>query len=218
MKQVLLTLCFFLPVLLSAQFGVTGAYSINQLTESGGGELPADFGFSVDNGYEAQLHYWFRLPKRRIEFQPTLYFSSADANGFVPVNRFREIGFQFETNVYIFDLAEDCDCPTFGKQGPQIQKGFFLQLSPGIASRGLTYPDGETDQSITFVYGAGLGLDIGITNLLTVTPIATFRTGQGPFGDRVITTEDGSTFETDTGLTAFQLGVQVAFRLDYKRY
>ncbi|MEM1221080.1 MAG: hypothetical protein AAGH79_19320, partial [Bacteroidota bacterium] len=161
-----LSLCF--SGLLSAQFGVATFANFQS----------NDWTFPVDDnspsllneiGGEVAVHYWFRLPKKRVEFQPTLYFGSTSGNGFD--GGMKEFGFQFKTNIYLFDFGTDCNCPTFGKQGPSLQKGFFVQLSPGYAIYDLEIPTANLENTSGFTFGGGVGIDFGLSNLLTITPI-----------------------------------------------
>ena len=217
MRILLLTLSLFTALSLSAQFGGYGAYNLNEIRYDANtlGE-PTDF--QLDNGYEVGLHYWFRLPKQRVEFYPTVYAATAAAN--ITGARQWEYGFQLRTNLYLFDFAEDCDCPTFGKQGPALEKGFFLQLAPGYA---LYRPDGGRigllEKSSGFTFGGGVGLDIGVTNLLTVTPFAGVRYGTGGIVDFETTDVNGQVTDGLRGrLTTVHLGLSATFRLDHKRY
>ncbi|MBI1223903.1 MAG: hypothetical protein GC192_01585 [Bacteroidetes bacterium] len=131
-------------------------------------------------GWQAGVDYWFRLKKRRIEFTPELSFSRFKKefeNGQLDHSI---IGFHFNTDVYIFDLASDCNCPTFSKDGNFFSKGFFLELSPGVilARNHLQLRNDikQTDEELTediFALGGsvGAGLDIGVSDLFTITPL-----------------------------------------------
>jgi hypothetical protein len=168
--------------------------------------------FDNDRGAEVALHYWFRLPKRRIEFQPTVYA----ATGIGDLDH-TELGLQFKTNIYLFDLDTDCDCPTFGKQGPRLDKGFFLQIAPGVATHHYDYE--WHDRTVNFNLAAAVGIDFGISNLLTITPVAGLRY---TFGDVVGIeyTDDLGTPLDDVSrrLLTYQVGMQATFRLDKRRY
>lgn len=204
---------------LSAQFGVSGYYNMNSNTDRAFADLTAGFDpFEVENGYEAAVHYWFRLKNKRVEFLPTAYFAFAETPA--TDSDFNEIGFQFKTNVYVFDFGGDCDCPTFGKQGPALEKGFFLQLSPGVA-RYTFGPDASinTESRTSFTLGGGIGLDIGVSNLLTITPFAGVRYGLNSNSEVQFTDVNGQpTGVGQANLLTTQLGLTVTFRLDKKRY
>ncbi len=195
----------------SAQFGVSSFVNFNRyLTKTV--PVAADVGLETYTGSELALNYWFRLPKRRIEFQPTVYYA-----GTFEQEGANELGVQVKTNIYLFDLGTDCDCPTFGKQGPQLQKGFFLQLSPGIASYAPAVP--ESDRKTSLTLGAGVGIDFGLSNLVTLTPIASLRYLTGKVLEVPYIDENNVTVGTsELRLLTYQLGLQATFRLDKKRY
>jgi hypothetical protein len=197
-----------------AQFGVASFYNLDQSVWTSPG-LSSDN--LVGDGVEVAAHYWFRLPQKRVEFQPTFYYTSA--NTLFEGGQFGEYGFQFKTNIYIFDFGTDCNCPTFGKQGPQLQKGFFLQISPGYAFyRWDSGPGFEVENTSGFSLGGGLGIDFGISNLLTITPLASARYGTQVFADVSATDVNGTPQEGSPRLLSYQLGLQATFRLDKRRY
>jgi hypothetical protein len=153
-----------------------------------------------------------------VEFMPTLYYGFAKFS-LDNTRGLHEAGFQLKTNIYLFDFGGDCDCPTFGKQGPQLQKGFFLQLSPGYAFYHAEGIFGQAQNNTGFTLGAGMGLDIGLSNLLTLTPIVAVRRGFSTYSK--IETSDVVGFDMgtdDTGLTTFQAGIQLSFRFDHQKY
>lgn len=137
------------------------------------------------SGYHIGVDYWFRLKNVRVEFFPELNFAQFSADSDINSTRANEnfknqlLGFNFNTNFYILNFKGDCDCPTFSKQDPITNKGLFVQLSPGLAYtiNEYTYTDPladvafESNKSFAFNIGLGLGLDIGISDLITLTPI-----------------------------------------------
>ncbi len=127
------------------------------------------------SGAQIGLTYWFRLKNRRIEFAPEL-----SAVKFKSV--FEEVQFQhnqfsffFNTDFYIFDLKSDCNCPTWSKEGNMFSKGFFIELAPGISAFHNKYTSsmGENKDGDEFTFGGalGVGLDLGVTDLFTITPV-----------------------------------------------
>ncbi|MBB4078209.1 hypothetical protein GGR28_000810 [Lewinella aquimaris] len=205
----------FLPTVVGtagAQVGLTGFHNFNDANTTIG-DQSSDLGY--ENGQDLALNYWFRLPKKRVEFLPTVYGSTT--RGEV---KWSEFGFQFRTNVYPFDFGTDCDCPTFGKQGPQLQKGLFLQLSPGVAYHRLG-EDGNREalDKVAFTLGGGIGIDFGVSNLLTLTPILAVRHTLTDFADVNAANDDQTGLvESRARLTTLQLGLQATFRFDKKRY
>lgn len=216
MRYLILSLLVATVSSLSAQFGVQTTANFNSIR----GEIPGSEEFSpyeFATGYEVALHYWFRLPKRRIEFQPTVFYATADTE---TASRFSEYGVQLKTNIYLFDLAEECDCPTFGKQGPKLQKGFFLQLAPGYSRYGFDLALATDENDGGFNLGVALGLDIGVSNFLTLTPIAGMRYGFSNIGPELeVTDVTGQPLGIyEPKLSTFQVGLQATFRLDKRRY
>lgn len=203
---------------LYAQLGVQSTANFNSASSQfvpGMGVVP---GQEFDMGNEIAINYWFRLPKQRVEFLPTVYASTAKFSNFD--SRLNEYGAQLKVNIYPFDFLGDCDCPTFGKQGPQLQKGFFLQLHGGYAVYDL-YSPGLLDfeEGRGFTYGGGLGLDIGLSNLVTLTPMAGVRFGASPYQKFIYTDVNGEIAgEGQSKLTTLQAGLQVSFRFDHKKY
>lgn len=212
----LLTLVFLLvSAHASAQLAVKASANFPQ-TRWSGVEGPAEDSFDWEVGNEFALGYWFRLKNKRIEFIPTVYYAGTSAGEL----DLQELGAAFNVNIYPFDFGGDCDCPTFGKQGPKLEKGFFIQLTPGYARYQLESPVADFESSGGFTFGAGVGLDIGVTNFLTISPIASVRLGTGSFaGDFGITDVNGQPIGTASPkLTTIQLGLRALFRFDHKRY
>lgn len=209
---------------LIAQLGVQFNTNLHQIRYNGN-VLSAEFDDDNQLGSELALSYWFRLPNHRVEFIPTIYagFSPELANS----QNIIEFGTEMKTNIYPFDFNEDCDCPTFGKQGTQLQKGLFIQLTLGYANyrkpeslellgslAGVTYEETLTSG---FTFGGGVGLDFGVTNLITVTPMIGVRRGTVSITDPATT--DSLPFEpSEIKITTWQAGVRALFRLDYKNF
>jgi len=170
---------------LFGQFGINGSYRWNQAAdwvEQGPDgqdrlELLAD-------GYSVGIDYWFRLKNLRVEFLPELNyarFHQSFSDG--RESTVQSLSLFFNTNFYLFDLLNDCDCPTFSKQDDTFRKGFFVQVSPGFSYLMLA---GQTidqeaqslafeNNDLAFSIGAAIGLDVGLSDLLTITPLAGLR-------------------------------------------
>ncbi len=171
----------FLSTQLSAQFGLNGRYVIND-ADNWIVEQPdsRENLHLLENGYAVGIDYWFRFKDLRIEFLPELNYSSYEST-LAPLNistKAQMYGLLFNTNIYFLDMSGDCFCPTFYQEGPTLQKGLHLQISPG-----LHYFDGTvttasaaaTSTALTYSIGAGLGFDLGLSKNLTITPIAGVR-------------------------------------------
>ena len=141
-------------------------------------------------GPEIALHYWLRLKDHRIEFFPELIYSSYRQNEFRFVRDFtfdhQRFSLGIPVRVYPFDLSSDCDCPTFSKQNDWFEKGFFVMLEPMLhyeRSSNIGYreedwpgiPDVVGVWDPAFGLGIGAGLDIGVSDLVTITPSVQYR-------------------------------------------
>ena len=227
-------LCGLFATTLTAQFGVTALYQSSQ--DKFTSPLTPE-GSILRNGYEIAADYWFRLPTKRIEFMPTIsvgrydnkaniYFSDVITQEPVFLEtQATEIGFQFKTNFYIFDFAADCDCPTWGKQGPALHKGFFIQLAPGVShfliNSDLNGGEHATKSNKTFFnLGIGAGIDFGISNLLTITPLVSYRYGinQGDYNELFAQFPIATPEVIDGRISALQAGIRIGIRLDKRRY
>lgn len=212
----LLYFLVFAPRTGEAQVGLSGSYNLPNLSWKGGLEGSEA---ELDGGYEIGLNYWFRLPKKRVEFLPRVYYGRTSFAGDLP--DFTTVGIEMGVQVYPFDFGEDCDCPTFGKQGPKLEKGFYLSLTPGVAN----YSDLEglvfvTEASRTVgTLGVGAGLDLGITNLITLTPYVNYRWGGRLTDDIQLTDENGQSLGiANATLFSWQFGLRVGVRFDAGRY
>lgn len=218
---------------LSAQFGLSASY---RSTQDQFLATPSDQSNALENGYEIGLDYWFRLPQKRIEFLPTLTYGNYKDVVLTYGNRgiagssaigmdINEFGFQFRTNVYLFDLGTDCDCPTWGKQGPAFHKGFFLQLAPGVSHfrSSVTvneegFPLEESSGQTLFNLGIGAGIDFGISNLVTLTPQITYRHYFADFGPAGSTPFKAENAKDNANISNLLFGLRVGVRLDKRRY
>ncbi len=168
------------------------------------------------SGWDVGLDYWFRLKKRRIEFMPEVSFASYKHDFSNGESRLKQFGLHFNTAIYVFDLASDCNCPTFSKDGNLIGKGFFVELSPGVSyfsneiigesTIGAYYPR----KVIALGGSIGAGLDLGFSDLFTVTPIARFFFY--PSVQNLDDLQPAQTVETDVK----QVFVGLRFRLHFK--
>lgn len=183
--------------------------------------LPNMYGFSLD--------YWFRIKKYRIEFLPELSYSTGDKGGLLFDDgqsgqlKWQELGFTLNTNIYLFDLLGDCNCPTFDKQNTLFKKGFYVQISPGV-----TFAQGNINASNNNVnktnilpsLSFGAGLDIGVSKLITITPwIRYFESFLADWLSLEVYQDlPGANHELyKTNINGFLFGIRLGYRLDYKK-
>ncbi|MEP6795227.1 MAG: hypothetical protein ABJB16_12930 [Saprospiraceae bacterium] len=167
-----LLLIFCLPCLCSSQVGlnVKGLFGRSKTLDS--------VNISQD-GLHASIEYNFRLKQKRIEFRPGLGYRFT-LGGAEHEAKIRSIDFDMNTAVYPFDFPGDCHCPTFSKSGKLFKKGFFIELNPGVGLQSLTRQRGDpdhppkelsTDSHIQWKIGGSVGLDIGLSDAFTLTPL-----------------------------------------------
>lgn len=188
-----------------AQIGLRTSYDNLSLMDLS----PSADGVSVDPAYTVGVDYWFRWKKRRVEFMPELGFSSGSytANGLD--HTLTGINARLNVHIYPMDLAEDCDCPTFSKDGGLIKKGFFFHVGPGVSYLTVSEND-NTESAITPMARIGAGLDIGLNEFVTITPLVGYNLlwSSGLENDVISTPESFS---------KLQLGLRTFFVIPVRR-
>ena len=130
------------------------------------------------------------------------------------------------------DFEGDCDCPTFSNQSTLIKKGFYFELSPGVGYYTTHYdsslptvsnPEGETStatvDAFSYKIGVAVGLDIGLSNLLTINPYAMYNYHFGREYD-IPVGKLSTLIESNSGniMSQLELGLRFAIRFDAKNY
>jgi hypothetical protein len=164
-----------------AQLGVNASYRFNNAREwnllnpANGSvtELPSDnVAFGID--------YAIRFKGLRLEIVPEANYARYQVNetDFGQLNQQTFSGF-LNFNLYLLDLKGDCDCPTFRKSGNVVAKGLYLTLSPGftVFEGKIEMLNGTRLSSRTYApsLAAGFGVDLGLSEKLTITPFGGFR-------------------------------------------
>lgn len=221
-RSFVLAILLFAVVDASAQFGVRAKYNMNSFSEWDNylENLSGDVDKVFPTNIELGLDYWFRLKNYRIEFMPEVAMGLKTSSSY-PTNtstaNFSYFAFNLNTHIYLFDLEGDCDCPTFSKQGPSLNKGFFFSLSPGLVYSNKDVPEGNFNSNqINFRIGLGIGYDLGISDLFTITPMISYHLTPG-------LTYDGLTYIypplpsnfPSTSLKQIQFQLRFGFRPDY---
>ena len=231
MRYVIIFLLLLTADSLSAQFGVRlrAQYNDfndwNQVTRN----VPNSPGIDLfQYSYELGIDYWFRLKNVRVEFYPELsalissssYSSNLDT-GLPQSYKLKSAGLGINTHIYFLDMANDCQCPTFSKQNPFFKRGLFLLVGVKeyIQKKQTNYATAlHNHTDLTTQITLGLGLDIGINDLFTITPFfagayypSTSWSGINANHNIVhIVPPDESTSNL-----AFQVGLRIGFRPDY---
>lgn len=212
---------------LSAQFGINGGYRLNNAEQwkLAWFSKPSDEQLVLGNGPALGIDYWFRLKNLRIEFLPELNGGkyTAALPALQAESDITQLSFFFNTQFYFMDIKGDCDCPTFSKKGPPLSKGVFFQVSPGISYWLLDYtlPEGKTidAKSFAFSIGAGIGLDIGLSDLLTLSPVVGLRytpsVNWEGLRDANNGIEEWEIGDEKSGILQTHLGLRIGLRLDH---
>lgn len=215
---------FLMQMTSQAQFGVRVKYNN---TGFGTWDTPFNDTYSTDgemfkNGYEAGIDYWMRLKKKRIEFMPEIAYArhqTTYTSGDISQLTLTDFNFNIHTHIYALDLGDDCNCPTFSKQGNTIDKGLFVHFTPGLSyhniSGQMSDQSNETPQmpsGLSFRVGIGLGLDIGVSDLWTISPIVSYYFRTPMTWEKLNETDD-----VDATASILQLSLRLGFRPDYKR-
>lgn len=132
-------------------------------------------------GVQVGCQYWFRLKRQRVEFIPGFHIA-ADLGTQSEFHNYGITNVQgivaFPVLIYPFSFKDDCNCPTFKKQGNVINKGLHLIIhtSATFNKRNVEHDSVSTNTS-AFVpsIGIGAGLDLGISRILTLTPFIIYQ-------------------------------------------
>jgi len=212
----------------SAQFGIRAQYGLSDATNWE--QLVQQTRQFTDtrffgSGYTIGVDYWLRLPQNRIEFYPEIRYSRYKTSAQlialsqdIEVNS-SSLGLVLNTHFYFLDFFGDCDCPTFSKRGGLVKKGFFLSLHPGVYyhKKSSDFALGQLD-SVSPQIGIGAGLDIGVSNLITVSPTIQYSFGFNDTLDgaaALISVPEFQNLESAT-FRQFLFGLRVGLRPDYK--
>ncbi len=222
-----------------SQFSLTYNYNINDskwtyLNENQGNILEE----AHDVSHEIGLSYWFKLKEKRVEFHPGFSYSrSSDiqenvADGSNYNYQWSSYFIQMPIHLYPLDFEGDCNCPTFSKEGGFFKKGFFVYVNPAVGyhqfdskldyySFSNIFAAESKNTGINTRISAGLGLDIGIGDLLTITPSIGFAYATplawelidviGESFDELQPTENTASY------TQWMPGIRLTFRPDYLR-
>lgn len=190
MRKFLLFCLLLLTTLAQAQVGIRAGYGKTSFDKWEGFAyrlIDVNQASFLNSGMNFGVDYWFRLKKRRIEFMPELgytQFSTTTVDGIK--YSLSSINTYFNVHIYPLDLAEDCDCPTFSKQGNTIKKGFFIHAAPLLRYQLQEAAGSKTLSGNAFAFGfrAGAGIDIGLSDFLTLTPMVAYEsTAQSKWKD-----------------------------------
>ncbi|MCB0686014.1 MAG: hypothetical protein KDC53_05800 [Saprospiraceae bacterium] len=207
MKSLVLLL-FFLSIhqLTSAQFGLTGQFVSGRVSHEETNDLSSKTVDQSASGYYLGANYWLRLKNVRLEFFPELGFSRLNTNeADVQGTSVSKWSLTIPASFYLLEFKGDCHCPTFSKQNDLFKKGFFLQLITSLEHEKANLDTTMEKWHQNLGLGIGTGLDIGISDFLTITPLIQYL-------KTVVTTKDAAQPGTSSALKA---GIRIIFRPDY---
>jgi hypothetical protein len=215
-KYLTIALCFLFTSNLAGQFGLRTKYNVNNFGVLNEANLTSSDNI-LSSGFEIGIDYWFRLKDKRIEFYPEFSYNRAtdqltDSNS-SPM-KYDAFNFNLNTNIYFLDLSGDCDCPTFSKEGNTIDKGLHFILSPGLNYYEFIGGINTADTSFGWNIGVGIGMDLGINDLLTVTPFSIFRYHPGYQWEA---TQSLNPPIENFNLSKIEIGLRIGLRTDYTK-
>ena len=236
MKSLFLILCVLLSFHLSGQFGVSAYYQNFTAPEWEAALGRLDTGKEsvpfVRQGYRVGVDYWVKpFEDTRITLQPELSYSRSEKSEFTEgattLTRnynYQSLNLGLPVNVYLFDLEGDCDCPTWSKSEPFFKKGFFLQLMPAMHFNRYqanlsddTAEVGFQSNSTNFSLAGGAGLDIGFSDLVTLSPtvryVHHFNKSWSNLLERFDQPDPNPVYDADPA--GWELGLRLGIRLDY---
>lgn len=220
-------LCLFVSSY--GQFSVSAKYSLNSYPEweeiIDGSPIP-NLSF-IGDGFEYGVSYWFRLKNYRVEFLPEVSYQALKSSDMdFQTHAFAKNSYylNFNTQIYTLDIEGDCNCPTWGKDGNFIQKGFFVGLNPSIGYHQLDITDhdsasgNQSSNKISVRLGVSAGLDIGITKWITLSPFAVLNYTPNLGWDNLENVASGGAAMQaidNSKIWAIQPGIRLMFRPDY---
>lgn len=221
MKTYLLA-CSFLLVSSSlwCQFGAVAKYQTNT---NKNWDKATDVSL-FKNTLELGVNYWFRLKNKRVEFLPEVSYLKGSNSNLNTTNfslsaaERTAIYLNFNTQIYPLDFDGDCNCPTFSKDGDLLKKGFYWLISPGIGYHNVSSTlEGNTLENngqIKPRIGLGAGLDIGIADILTISPFISYNLDLGP-ELKDLEKGDNAYFDISENIRSYHIGLRLMFRPDY---
>ncbi len=205
MRAIMISLLLMsLITVCDAQIAISGRFVSNSVSIPGG--FSGEETTFTSGGFEAGVGYWFRLQEKRLEFTPEISYGASSFDQF----DITTIGFNWNALIYPLDFHSDCNaCPTFSKEGGLIKKGFYWLVSPGLIFANSDFDSTlESESNLTYRIGLGAGLDIGVTNLLTVSPFAMYNI-----------TGNAIDFQGESsGINQVHVGVRLTLRYDKDKW
>jgi len=233
MNKISCPFIFFIFLLIGpsihAQVGVIGSYFTQRIPEWETAIVGNTSSNRIlENGYSVGVDFWMKpLEEWRLELYPEMVFSNSTSELIIGSNTeslaLTTVGFNLNVNIYLLNFKSDCDCPTFSKQESFFEKGLFLQLSPGFHYLNGAY---EIDNSFDLQkstlndwvpqLGIGLGVDIGLTDFITITPIVKYNRFLNASWDGLLAIVDepnnSALGSEESNINRFSAGIHIGIR------
>jgi hypothetical protein len=190
---------------LQAQYGLSAQFVSAKIRSS----VVAGNQAAHAQGFNAGLNYWLRLRNARIEFFPELAYGQLKTNQIedLPDLSLQQWSFTIPVSFYLLELKGDCHCPTFSKQNDLVKKGLFVQVIGAVQNeRSKTAATQDSDWQQNLAAGIGAGLDIGISDFFTLTPLVQY----------LHTVSSSKTPQIPGTESAIRAGIRMTFRPDYR--
>lgn len=212
-------LFFFSFTSLHAQIGIYTDYLSQAQTSDWTNANPNNTIDFIGSGIEAGVNYQIKFRDIRIELRPGLAYSQQQQDfslaGIATSTKVSAIQAEVGARIYPLDLEGDCDCPTWRKEGPTLEKGLYFELASGMSRYDFEVEQKDlstyNSNSLAWFITGGIGFDIGINDLLTITPQASLRYYPGVEWETLNKIDALTTTPLDSELIQYSFGIQLGF-------
>jgi hypothetical protein len=221
---IILTILFFKNDI-NAQLGINVNYDQSNFDSWQEVLKEVDLGdFEIyKRGYGASLDYGFSMKHYRVDFYPEITFRRAVFNNYQRVGlhtdaTLLQYGLNIRMQVYPLDLLskQGMQCPSF-RRGDIFSKGLYFSVKPGVfySSKQLEMnadigtPVQAEDAGFIFGFGLGTGLDIGISELISITPNLSYNFYLKEEWEGFSATYGQSSFNDKTAYSGISAGIRL---------
>lgn len=144
---------------------VLGTRSNEQLLKSGFGQA-VDLKIAGFENYRIQFHLNAGTNKATTSLENRQF-------------KLRKNDIGLSGKIFILSLEADCDCPTFSREAGFLEKGLFVEVLAGASFIQSEMTETSTliseGNEVVFKAGLGLGVEIGITDYVTISPFVRYQ-------------------------------------------
>lgn len=177
-----LLLCTWMNTISFAQLegGLTGGYFMQTIPEW----ESAVFGLRsnerlLKNGFSQAVDFKIAgFENYRVQFHLNAGTNYAETSLDTRQFKLRQIDFALSSKIFLLSLEADCDCPTFSREAGLLEKGFFVEFLAGASTYQAEMSEEmviSEDKGIAFKAGLGMGIEIGITDRITLSPYVRYQ-------------------------------------------